>query len=81
MLAHVISIGNSRGIRLPASMLRQYNISEEVELLPGKGEIIIRPLARKPREGWNEAFAAMHARGEDELLIDDALDLEAWEWK
>jgi antitoxin MazE len=62
-------------------MLRQYNIREEVELLPGKGEIIIRPLARKPREGWNEAFAAMHARGEDELLFDDALDLEGWEWK
>ena len=81
MLAHVISIGNSKGIRIPATLLRQYNINDEVELLPGKDEIIIRPPARKPREGWNEAFVAMHACGEDELLIDDALELEAWEWK
>jgi antitoxin MazE len=81
MLTHVISIGNSKGIRLPASLLRQYNIHEEVELLAGKDEIIIRPLRKKPRDGWSEAFADMHTRGDDELVIDDDLDLEAWEWK
>lgn len=81
MLTHVISIGNSKGIRLPASLLHQYDIHEQVELLAGKDEIIIRPLRKKPRDGWSEAFAAMRARGEDELLIDDDLDLEAWEWQ
>ncbi len=81
MLTHLVSIGNSRGIRIPATLLRQYNINEEVELLPGKDEIIIRPITRKPREGWSEAFAAMHERGEDEPLIDDALEPEGWEWK
>jgi len=80
MLAHLVSIGNSKGIRIPATLLRQYDIHEEVELLPGKDEIIIRPVSRKPREGWDKAFALMHDRGEDELLIDDALDTEEWEW-
>ena len=32
-----------------------------------------------PRKGWDKAFALMHERGEDALLIDDGLDLEATE--
>ena len=80
MFAHLVSIGNSKGVRIPATMLRQFNIQEEVELLPGKDEIIIRPVSRKTREGWDQAFSAMHERGEDGLLIDDAVDLEEWEW-
>jgi antitoxin MazE len=81
MHAHLISIGNSKGIRIPSALLRQYNMQDEVEICPGKDEIIIRPITRTPREGWDCAFAAMHSNGDDELLIDDSLDLEAWEWR
>lgn len=80
MLTHLVQIGNSKGIRIPAALLRQYGIQEEVELLPGKDEIVLRPVQRKPRNGWDEAFALMHERGGDVPLIDDALDLEDWEW-
>lgn len=31
-------------------------------------------MVRKPREGWESAFAAMHAYGEDALLIDEDVD-------
>ena len=81
MHAHLISIGNSKGIRIPAALLRQYKLQDEVEICPGKGEIIIRPIIRKAREGWGSAFAAMHLNDDDALLIDDGLDLEACEWK
>lgn len=81
MHTHLVPIGNSKGIRIPATLLRQYNIQDEVEIRPGKDEIIIRPITRKPREGWEAAFAEMHVNDDDVLLIDDALDLEAWEWK
>ncbi|ABL00042.1 AbrB/MazE/SpoVT family DNA-binding domain-containing protein [Pelobacter propionicus] len=80
MLTHLVSIGNSKGIRIPAALLRQYDIIEEVELLPGKDEIVLRPVSRKPRNGWDEAFALMRERNEDALLTDDVLDLEEWEW-
>ena len=80
MLAHLVSIGNSKGIRIPATLLRQYGIQDEVELLPGKDEIVIRPVSRKPREGWDKAFALMNERREDSLLITETLDLEGWEW-
>ena len=81
MHAHLISIGNSKGIRIPSALLRQYNMQDEVEICPGKDEIIIRPVVRTPREGWGSAFAVMHENGDDALLIDDALDMETWEWK
>ncbi|MDD2853508.1 MAG: AbrB/MazE/SpoVT family DNA-binding domain-containing protein [Desulfuromonadaceae bacterium] len=80
MLTHLVSIGNSKGVRIPATLLRQYNIKEEVELLPGIDEIVLRPVSRKPREGWDMAFAMLHERGEDRLILDDSLDLEEWEW-
>lgn len=81
MLAQLISIGNSKGIRIPISILRQYNIKDEVEICPGKNEFTIRPIVRIPREGWDSAFGTMHESQDDALIIDDALDLEAWEWK
>ena len=80
MLAQLVSIGNSKGIRIPAALLRQYGLSDTVELLPGKDEITIRPVQGTPREGWDQAFAAMHAAGDDAQLIDDELDQEDWEW-
>jgi len=80
MHAHLISIGNSKGIRIPSALLRQYNMQDEVEICPGKDEIIIRPINRTPREGWENAFSAMHVNGDDTLLIDDALDLEVGDW-
>lgn len=81
MHAHIISIGNSKGIRIPSTLLRQYKMQDEVEICPGKDEIIIRPISRTPREGWDNAFAAMHVNGDDVLLIDETLDLEVWDWK
>lgn len=81
MNAQLVSIGNSKGIRIPATLLRQYNIKDEVEIFPGKDEIIIRPIIRTPRDGWEDAFAAMHANGDDVPLIDEALDLVEWERK
>lgn len=81
MQSHIIPIGNSKGIRLPATLLRQCNITDEVELLAGKDEIIIRPIQKSPRADWAEAFSLMHERGDDVLLIDDGLELEEWEWK
>ena len=80
MLTHLVSIGNSKGVRIPAALLRQYNISDNVELIPDRDSIILRPVARKTREGWDAAFAQMHQRGDDMPLLEDTIDLEEWEW-
>ena len=80
MLANLVSIGNSKGIRIPSTLLRQYNLTDQVELVPGKDEIILRPVTARPRQGWDMAFAKMHECGDDALLIDECPDMEDWKW-
>jgi antitoxin MazE len=82
MLAKLIKIGNSKGIRIPSVLLKKFNIDEQV-LLEVKGNTIIIKPVPKPRTGWDEAMQTMHRNGEDRLLIDNIIDaeMENWEWQ
>ncbi|MGA2271167.1 MAG: AbrB/MazE/SpoVT family DNA-binding domain-containing protein [Bryobacteraceae bacterium] len=82
MRANLIRIGNSRGIRIPKPLLEQAGLGGTVELLVEKGRLVIRP-DRSPRQGWEEAFAAMAERGDDGVLlgkIANAFDRDEWTW-
>lgn len=83
MKTKLVSIGNSKGIRIPMAILKQCNIENEVDLEVEKKKIIIKPLKTKPREGWDDAFRLMHEGKDDALLIDETIDIpmESWEWK
>lgn len=77
----VINIGNSKGIRLPKSVIEQYNIKESIYIHFEKGKIILIPKS-KPRKGWEKEFMKMHDLGDDKLLINDLFDDEEFEeWK
>jgi len=77
----IIKIGNSKGFRLSKTLLERYNITDKVDLILDKEQIIIRPLA-EPRKGWEKAFKAMHASADDSLLITDVFEDEnPEEWK
>lgn len=82
MLVSVIPIGNSKGIRIPKNILQELNIENSVELEIHKEEIVIKPVHKKIREGWAQAFSEMNTNNDDELLIPDNLDIENadWEW-
>ncbi|MCO5234862.1 MAG: AbrB/MazE/SpoVT family DNA-binding domain-containing protein [Chitinophagaceae bacterium] len=81
MEVQVIKIGNSKGIRLPKSILEQYNISDVLELILEKGRIILKPKS-VPRKDWEKSFKQMHESGDDKMLIDDIFEDEAFEeWK
>ena len=67
MRAKIVAIGNSRGIRIPQTLLRQCQLEDSVELEAKNGELVIRSLI-KPRTGWTQAFREMASRGEDRLL-------------
>ena len=82
----IVRIGNSRGVRLPASMLAEAQLAEgdEVEVSAEVGQIVLRQV-RKPRAGWAEQFAEMARRGDDTLIDGDQLaasdwDSTEWEW-
>ena len=80
MLASVVQIGNSRGIKLPKNILRELRIEDKVEMAVQNDELIIKSAERKPRQGWSEAFTKMYEIKEDKLLLPDNIDSTAFEW-
>jgi antitoxin MazE len=72
--------GNSKGIRIPKHILERLNLHNKIELIidDESNQIHIKSIDT-PRENWEEAFQKMHENGEDDFLIDDGLDLKAWE--
>ena len=77
----VISIGNSKGIRLTKTLIEKYNIKDTMELVLEKSYIILKPKT-SPRKGWDKSFKIMHENGDDKLLISDIFqDENLDEWK
>ena len=82
VLTRVVRIGNSQGVRIPRVLLEESHLSAQVELTAEPDQIVIRS-ARTPRAGWDEAFAAMAAAGDDALLdpeIPTEFDEMEWSW-
>ena len=82
MHVDIIPIGNSRGIRIPSSILKQCGLTDHVQLTVENGKIILeRPIARA---GWSEAFQRLAGEDTDELLLPEhsltRFDSEDWDW-
>ncbi len=79
----LIKIGNSQGIRIPKSILKQLNFTSEVEIDIQDNQLVLRPLATA-RHGWDTAFSAMAQAGDDLLLDGDTApsqwDDAEWVW-
>ena len=81
MQVSIIKIGNSKGFRLTKTILERYNITDKIELILEKGQIILRPIS-EPRKGWDKAFQKMQENGDDQLLMNDVFEDEHFdEWK
>lgn len=52
----IISIGNSKGIRLSKTILNKFNIKEKVNLEETEEGILITPVKEEPRQNWDEEF-------------------------
>ena len=78
MRISIIQIGNSKGLRLPKSIIEKYNIQGEMEIILNEHDITLKPI-KKVREGWEEAFKQMHANGDDHLIIDDVFEEEIFD--
>jgi antitoxin MazE len=80
--ARIVAIGNSQGVRIPKPLLEHAGIGGDVELHAENGRIVIAAV-RRAREGWSEAAAQLHARGEDGLMETPppAFDESEWEWR
>lgn len=70
MRTKLVRIGNSRGIRLPHTVIAEAGLTDDVELTVRKGVVTVRPV-RSLREGWEEAAKECHANGDDGLILGD----------
>jgi len=67
MKTTLIPIGNSRGVRIPKPFIEQCGLGEAVEMDVRDCMILIHS-PRRPRAGWDTAFARMAQQGDDKLL-------------
>ena len=74
MTCSLVQIGTSKGIRLPASILKALEYPDKFSLFFENGKIVLEP--EKSRKNWEEAFKVMAKNGDDKLLIDDSIDLD-----
>ena len=81
MKVSVVPIGNSRGIRLPKAILEQLQISDQVELEVENKQIILRPISKNRRSGWEEALQEMNKNQEDKLLLPEKGTDEGFDWE
>lgn len=82
MKAQIIQIGNSKGLRLPKSVLEQCHLENELEIEIRDHELIISS-AHKPRKNWAATFSQMATQKDDQLLevpTQTEWDRNEWEW-
>ena len=83
MKTELIRIGNSRGVRIPKTLIEQCGLGEKVDLRVENQRLIISP-ERQPREDWNEVFRAAAPVANDELLLEgipsNRFDEKEWQW-
>jgi antitoxin MazE len=74
MQVSLIDIGTSKGIRIPASILKMFDSVSGFELHVEDKKIILDTI-ESPRRGWSAKFK----NSSEELLIDDTLDAKDWD--
>ena len=81
MQTQIIPIGNSKGIRIPKSIISQCGFGSVVQIEVKKNSLVISP-SHSPREGWEKAFKEK-AGGNDGLLwpeFSNDWDDNEWTW-
>jgi len=68
MKANIVQIGNSKGVRIPKTLLEQLHFDKSVEFQVTPEGLLLRPVHEEtkndlPRAGWNEMFRAALAEG------------------
>lgn len=81
MRTRLIQIGNSKGVRLSKSLIKQFELGEGIIIEPTDKGILISS-AKVPRQGWEEKFkAAKTGDAADEWNdAQNQFDKNEWTW-
>jgi antitoxin MazE len=74
MLTSIRQIGNSRGVLIPVAFLVSCQIEDQVDMELQDGQIVIKPVRRKLRDGWfGDAAAPSNA-----VLAQETVEAQDW---
>ncbi len=83
-MPELVRIGNSKGIRIPKIIIEQAQLEEkELEFKIVDEGLLICPVNKKPRMGWEEIFIKNSHRNlpsNETEWLNAPLDEEDWEW-
>ena len=72
MKTTIRKMGNSQGVLIPKPFLTQIGMEMgDVDIEIENDAIVIRKLAKKPREGWAEFSQTIAVAGDDQLVMPD----------
>ncbi|MES2677548.1 MAG: AbrB/MazE/SpoVT family DNA-binding domain-containing protein [Pseudomonadota bacterium] len=77
MFTKIISIGNSKGIRIPQALLAEFDFNDLINITKTKDKIILEPV-KKVREGWVDGFKK-NKKSKIDFVANDFDNLE-WKW-
>lgn len=70
MKTAIRKMGNSQGVLIPKPFLTQIGMEMgDVDIDIENGAIVIRKLAKKPRDGWAEFSQEIAVAGDDKLVM------------
>ena len=80
----ITRIGNSRGVRIPAEVLRRYAFGDAAIMIESVDGILLRPKQQADAKlSWADTAKAMAAESEDwsdwDAVASDGLDCIPWE--
>jgi antitoxin MazE len=84
-ITKLISIGNSKGVRIPQQMLEEIDLSGHVKLEVKNDSIVVSPVSdNNPRVNWEAAFSEVSKNTNEAAELDEikdhSWDEQEWEW-
>jgi antitoxin MazE len=73
MIAKLVSIGNSRGVRIPRKLIEKYHLSDTIIIEEAGDGLFIKPELSASRLSWEETYKEMAESGESWVDFEDAV--------
>ena len=70
MRTQVRKMGNSSGVIIPKPLLAELGVStgDDLDMALVEGRIVLAPVRRRPRQGWDEDSRRIAVAGDDALV-------------
>jgi antitoxin component of MazEF toxin-antitoxin module len=81
-MVQLIAIGNSRGVRIPANLIKLAHLSEsDIDFEVVENGLLLKTTKKHPRANWSQALKSAGLIDQNDLdFVSNKFDDEEWEW-